>query len=393
MRILIVHNEYGKFSGEEAVVLSHYNMLLEAGFTVKMYIRKGDEVRGNLAGHLNAGLSGLHSPKSVREIKEVIAEFQPDIAHIHNVFPLISPSVIEVFNSKNVRVVMTVHNYRLVCPNGLFYSNNEICEKCSGGKEWNCIVRNCEKNLVKSTAYALRNVVARHRGVFDGVDAFLCLTNFQKGKLVSNGFKEEKIFVLPNFLRGELPARELRKGSYFVTVGRISPEKGLEKLIEVASSLADIEFKVAGQLRKGYLNNVILPSNLELVGQLSSMELSELYRNAIALIHTSNVYEGFPMVFPEAMSYGLPIIAPKMAGYPEVVENNVNGFLYTTNDCLVSAIENLWQSEELCSAMGAANYSKCERLYTKRAYLTQVMKVYTMLDDSASIHNQKDYYV
>ena len=162
MRILIIHNKYSKFSGEEAVVDAQSHLLTSNGNEVLTYFRSSQELESMSNSKSKAFLSGLYSPKSIREIKKLIQTKNPDIVHIHNLYPLISPSILPEIKKLQIPIVMTVHNYRLLCPNGLFFTNGEICEKCTGSaKEFNCVVNNCQDSISKSTGYALRNLWAR----------------------------------------------------------------------------------------------------------------------------------------------------------------------------------------------------------------------------------------
>ncbi|MCG8432246.1 MAG: glycosyltransferase, partial [Candidatus Omnitrophica bacterium] len=283
-------------------------MLRGHGHRVRSYTRSSVELESMRFGKVRAFFAGLRNPVSAREIHKVLEEFRPDVVHIHNLYPLISPSVLPHIRKRGVPVVMTVHNYRLICPNGLFYNKSGICEACAGGKEWNCIRFNCEESLPKSIGYALRNAWARiGRHYLDNVDAFLCLTAFQKRKLVDNGFKPERCFVLPNFYNGKPHAaeKEATTGSYVAFAGRISREKGIDILYDAARRLPEIRFKIAGKVAdQVYYDQK--PDNVSLEGLLEGERLQEFYAGATVFLLSSVCYEGFPMVFLEAMSFGLP---------------------------------------------------------------------------------------
>ena len=169
MKILFIHNKYAKFSGEEAVVESQIKLLRDNGHQVITYFRCSEELEHMSNAKIKAFLSAFHNPNSVKEIKKILEKEKPDLVHIHNLYPLISPAILPAIKEKGIPIVMTVHNYRLLCPNGLFFSNGKICEKCTGaGKEINCIINNCEGSLFKSTGYALRNFWARTKKYYLG---------------------------------------------------------------------------------------------------------------------------------------------------------------------------------------------------------------------------------
>jgi len=382
MKILLIHNKYGQFSGEEAVVAAQIKLLQENGHQVLTYFRSSEELETMSNAKLKAFFSAFYNPTSNKDIKKILDQEQPDLVHIHNLYPLISPAILPVIKKMGIPIVMTVHNYRLLCPNGLFFNQGEICEKCTGAsKELNCITNNCESSLFKSTGYALRNLWARtQKQYLENVTVFLCLTAFQKNKLATNGFPIHKLEVLPNFYNKAIKQLnvELVTRNYVAFAGRISPEKGIPDLLKAAKNLPHITFKLAGGVREGYLEELDIPENVTLLGMLAKDELNVFYKNARIYLHTSVCYEGFPMVFPEAMAHQLPIIAPNMAGYPEVVEENKNGLLFKSGDIasLTNAIQKLWDDPKRCENFGKNGFEKVKKQYSVTAYYQKLISIY-----------------
>lgn len=247
MKILVVHNSYGKFSGEETVVAGQKKLLADNDHGVVCFERSSAEIREIRIGKLRAFLSGIYSVSSRRQILWLLALNEPNIVHIHNLFPLISPAILPDCNKAGVPVVMTVHNYRLICPNGLFMTDGKVCEKCRRGREYNCLLNNCEGTLFKSLGYSLRNWFARKKRYFlDNVSMYACLTEFQKRKLIEEGFEEDRIAVVPNMVDRDALSQTDNLGEYVGFVGRVSPEKGVDTLVEASENLLDIQFKAAG---------------------------------------------------------------------------------------------------------------------------------------------------
>lgn len=331
MRILIVHNHYGGLSGESSIMEQHEDVLQSHGHEVVKYTRSSMELRGLRFGKYRAFYSGLYNPYSVSDIEKILTEFSPDVVHIHNLYPFISPAILPVIRKAGVPIVMTVHNYRLLCPNGLLYNRSGICERCSGGKEWNCLLKNCEESIPKSLGYALRNALARINGAYrDNVSAFLCLTGFQKQKIVENGFPEKRCHILPNFINNTDTTNSLkdRNKEGFLFIGRLNRQKGADLLIKAAEEMRSIGFTMIGAVDGDVVSVEKLPSNVRLLGVVSEQEKLREIRSALALVFTSRSYEGFPMVFLEAMQEGVPVIAPELAGYPEIIRRGVNGWLF-----------------------------------------------------------------
>ena len=380
MRVLIIHNEYGKFSGEEAVIEAQINNLSLNGVKVYQYSRSSRDIDSLSFGKTRAFLSGLYSVKAVKEVRKKIKSEKPDIVHIHNLYPFISPAILPVIKKENIPVIMTVHNYRLICPNGLFYNYTGICERCTGRlKEINCVVYNCEDSFFKSTGYALRNAFARYREYYkNNVDAYLCLTNFQKEKLQEYGFPLNKMYILPNMYNKSLPSSQPRnKHTYIAFVGRICKEKGIDLIIKAARELPDVQFKLAGAVRNGTcLNN--LPSNITYCGVLHGDELDEFYRDASAFVMASIWYEGFPMVLPEAMAYRLPVIAPRIGGFPEIVGDGKSGVLFAMGNYqdLIEKIKYIWKNPDIAREMGENGFQKLTREYSPDTYYNKLINVY-----------------
>ena len=385
MKILIIHNKYGKYSGEEAVVDAQIDLLRANGHQVITYFRSSEELETMPNGKIKAFFTAFYNAKVINEIKKRIAKEKPNLVHVHNLYPIISPAILPEIKKLGIPIVMTIHNYRLLCPNGLFFTNGSVCEKCTGfGKELNCITNNCEGSVFKSTGYALRNLWARTSKYYlNNIDAYLCLTEFQKNKLVDNNFDANKCFVIPNMYSKNIKDVEyhIKDRNYIAFAGRISPEKGIPLLLEAAKKLSHINFQLAGKMRKGYEKALELPNNVTLRGMLNAEEMETFYINARLYLHTSICYEGFPMVFPEAMAYKLPIIAPKMAGYPEIAENNFNGLLFKPNNAedLVKMIMSVWQDEEKLKRLGLNGFNKMKEQYNSDAYFHLLHSCYTNL--------------
>ena len=385
MKVLLIHNKYGKFSGEEAVVEAQLQMLEARGHQVITYYRSSEELPQMRFGKLKAFVTALENPRSKRELKALILKEQPDVVHVHNLYPLISPAVLKMIKHMGLPIVMTVHNYRLACPNGLFYTKNAICEKCLGfGKEWNCLLKNCEDNIFKSAGYALRNFWARiHKYYKNNVDVFLCLTDFQKQKLMEAGFKEDKCEVLPNFYNKEIleSIYHIQDRSYIAFAGRISPEKGIPVLLDAARLLPHIPFQLAGQMREGYGHKLDIPENVTLRGMLDKTAMQQFYQAARMYVHTSGCYEGFPMVFPEAMANKLPIIAPKLGGYPEAVIEHYNGLLFEQGNPqnLAKLIEQLWDDSLTLDKMSRNSFDFVQERFSLEYYYSKLIATYNYI--------------
>jgi len=380
LSVAIVHNDYGKLSGEEMVIEKLAALLVERGISVRRFSRSSAEIEDKLSGKAAAFFSGIHNPFAAKAFEEFLKINRPDVVHIHNLYALISPSILPVCKDFGVPVVMTVHNFRLVCPNGLLLSHGEICHRCLSGREYWCVLRNCENSLFKSTGYALRTAAARIlRRYYDHVDHFLCLSSFQKDLLVREGLPAERITVLPNPM--SLPggaSSSSGSGDYVAYIGRISPEKDILTLVEAASRLGDVPFKFAGSFYRMPEVPKQKPNNCDFLGQLNAEDLNQFYHDARMVVFATRCYEGFPTVLLEAMSYGLPIICSRIGGLPEIVDDGVTGLLYEPCNVadLTEKIQTLWQDPSLCRKLGEAGRQKLQEEYAADRLLDRLLGIY-----------------
>lgn len=376
MKFLHVHNEYGKISGEEIMISRITELLKNNGHQVTTYFRNSSEIK-SIAAKFRAFCTGIYSRESRRRFREIVEQDRPDIIQIQNLYPLISPSILVEARRQNIPVVMRCSNYRLVCPNGLFMTKGRVCEKCAGGREWWCLLRNCERSLFKSFGYALRNYYARVKRLYlDNVTVYYAQTKFQRETLVRNGFDPERVSVIPNMIDPAVDSKEI--GEYVGFVGRVSPEKGVGDLVSVAKQLTDIEFKAAGSCDSMPELSNSAPGNFELCGHVGRDKISSFFDHARMSVVCSIWYEGFPGSVIEAMMHGKPVIASRIGGIPEIIDDGVTGLLFEPGnaDDLAEKVRYLWERPKLCRQMGQAGREKVMREYSPERYYERLMAVY-----------------
>lgn len=375
MKILITHNDYGRNSGEEAAVDSMGTMMKAHGHQIYFYRPSTAPHQQGLTSKINMFLAGLYSWQGIREIKKTLKREHPDVINIHNLYPFISPAALFTCKSAGIPVVMTVHNYRLMCPTGLFLRDGRPCEHCLRHRnEWGCIRFNCEKNGFKSIAYALRGYVARKTGAYQqNVDHYVCLTAFQKIKLIEAGFDAEKISVIPNSAPPLQPFPPIL-GDYIAYAGRLSSEKGWDMLLSIARRHPELPVKVAGFLQDPGLLDLV-PPNVHFSGYLDQPALQDFYRNARFLVMPSRCYEGFPLVALEAMSMGKPVIAPDHGGFSEIIGKGPHavGRLFPPGNVadLEAAILKCWNDEDLVRELSRRCIEKAKTTYSAEAIYRQ----------------------
>lgn len=383
MKVCIVHNAYGAFSGEEAAVEDQARILQSRGHEVFRFSRSSAELADTPFGNVRAFFAGIYNPLSCLRFARLIAETQPDAVHIHNLFPLISPSILSTCRRARIPVVMTMHNFRLVCPNALLLRDGELCRLCLGGHEWWCIRTNCEGTLGRSVGYALRTAWARRRRYFlDNVNLFLCLSAFQRGLFIGENFPDDRCIVVPNCLPAMPPPGSANApggpDTGVLYVGRVTPERDVPLLAEAARRLPDVRFTVAGDYGRMPEVADTAPPNMRFLGPVARDRLQSLYSSARFTVFPTRCYEGFPVALLESMAHGKATVCTRVGGLPDIVNDGVHGLLYERRDpdSLVDRLHRLWSDPDACRTMGLAARAKVETEYSEEAYYCRLMDAY-----------------
>lgn len=363
--------------------MAQIQILEQRGHQVSRFTRSSAGLERTPLGMIRAFFSGMYNPASRRAVARVLRAVKPGVAHIHNLFPWISPAILPVLRRAGVPVVMTVHNYRLVCPDGLHIPKGRhvVCERCCGGREYWCFLRNCEQSYFKSAGYALRTYTARRLGFFrKNITLFACLTEFHRKRLIAEGYPADRLRVIPNMYPADMETDTdySTVGECVSYVGRISPEKGIELLLSAAEKLRTIPFRLAGNYNAMPALVDKAPANVSFLGNLDREQLAEFYYRSRVLVLCSKWFEGFPMVIVEAMAYAKPVIAPRIGGIPEIVNDGETGLLCTPGDIdeLTQRIQYLWERPNLCRQMGEAARAKAAREYSPERYYQRLFELY-----------------
>jgi glycosyltransferase involved in cell wall biosynthesis len=388
VHIVIAHNDYGGFSGEEHAIESMAEVLASNGHKITWFRRSSADIGGSLIKRMGAIFSGVYSLQSRKRVAQILDDEEIDLVQVQNLYPFLSPSVLVPCKERGIPVVMRCPNYRLFCPNGLHLSHGEICERCLGGKEWYCVLRNCEKDLSKSIGYALRHVTARVTGmIVNNVTIFVLLSEFQKKRFIAGGIDSDRIEILPNIAAvEESSSHHSVYGDSISFFGRVSPEKGITEFIEAACALPEYSFSVAGNVKSMFDVKTQAPSNVSFLGFLPGNELNEFFQRSRMLVFPSIWFEGFPNGIARAMAHGKAVIASRIGALPEIVDDGVTGLLFepgNVND-LADKIDYLWNRPELCQEMGRAGMEKAKREYSEERYYERLMAIYEKARDISS---------
>ncbi len=383
MKILYIHNNYaGNNSGEEHAAEGIVNLLQQNGHKVEWYRRSSDELKGSFLKKILAFFTGLWNPVAVREVKQKLKEFKPDVVQIQNLYPLISPAIIKTIKKTGIPIVMRCPNYRLFCPNGLHIDGKgKVCEKCLGyGRETHCILKNCENDIFKSTGYALRNYVARKFwNILTDVNFYIVQSEFQKQKFITNGIPEEKIAIIPGLTPEISKSIENRTGVFVTFVGRASKEKGIKEFVEAAKELPEIPFVIAGKTDESLVNlKDESPENVNWAGFLAGETLDELYSNSRIIVVPSKWYEGFPNVITRAMKHGKPVITSNLGAMASIINHEQNGLLVEPGNIqeLAKAINYLYSHPETAAIYGKNGRKKANDHYSSEVIYSKLINTY-----------------
>lgn len=376
MRILIAHNAYQHRGGEDAVVTAEELLLRAYGNETLLYQRHNDELQ--TMPRATAAISTVWSFQSSRELDKLCRDFQPDIIHAHNTFPLISPSIYWVAQKHRIPVVQTLHNFRLLCPQAMLLRDSTICEDCVGRVPWRAVTRKCYRGSTLQSA-VLTGMLAAHRavGTFEHKVAVYIATNqFCRDKFIEGGLPGERIRIKPHFVDNLAtePTWEAREGGLFI--GRLSPEKGLDVLMDATQLLATPSVQVVGTgPMEAQVSNVFGDRYL---GYRERQQVIELLSRARFLVAPSTCYETFGLVGIEAFSCGTPVIASRRGSFGELVKDGVTGLLFTPGDArdLASKIEWARAHPDAMLEMGRAARAEYLARYTSQRNYQMLMQIY-----------------
>ena len=336
MKVLLVHSRYQQRGGEDSVLESEMKLLAGSGVSVLLHEASNDTIVG-IRGKLEAARAVFYSAAEVDRLSACTASFQPDIVHVHNWFPSLSPGIFRACHDRGFPVVHTLHNYRLLCIKSSLFRNGGPCEECIGTTlRLPGIVHGCYRGSRVGSAVATAGMLTHwRRGTWHHtVDRFIALSEFARLKLVEGGLPADRIVVKPNCLDHD-PGAQPGDGGYFAYVGRLTEEKGLLTLLrcwQAGSDLPLLRIAGSGPLEAHIQAAAATLPNLEFLGPQSGSEVASLLAGARALICPSLYYEGMPRVVIEAMAAGTPVIASRLGTFLEMIVPGKSGMFFTTND-------------------------------------------------------------
>ena len=382
-KVLLVHNFYQVPGGEDTVFSNEKKLLEDNGHEVITYTRDNEEINNfHLLEKLCYPFNTIFSLRTYDEVKKIISDNQIDIVHVHNSWPLISPSVYYAAFHSNIPVVQTVHNFRLICPGATLYHNGKICEDSLYKGLRSSIKNKIYKGsfvhtLISATTLKIHRII----GTYNKVN-YIFLTEFNKKKILElnkNGhiiIAEDKIFIKPNFVNidRELIPFEKRKNQ-FVFAGRLDKLKGIYLLLEAWKEIKDFDLIICGigpeeEWCKKFIEEKGI-SNIQMLGFVENEKVMDIISESMALLLPTQCYEGFPMTIVESLACGTPIIGSDIGNVGSLIEDGVTGLKFKYN-----SVESLSKIVRNISDMVSSSKDKFDDSYVASANYQKLLQIY-----------------
>ncbi len=381
MRILIGHNHYQWAGGEDAVVKTESSMLKEAGHATFVFTMDNRFVKPQGINTLSMVKDFFWSSQSYNRLRKILREFKPDVAHFHNIYFALTPSVYDACREEGVAVVQSLHNFRMFCANALFFRDGHVCEDCLIKSPMEGVKHRCYRNsLLASGAVTAVTSFHRWRKTWtQKVNMYITATEFTRSKYIQAGLPGDKIVVKANVFRpdGEF---EKPKGEYVLYVGRLSEEKGVRRLLAAWERLPRIPLKLMGDGHlaselKSFVDSQGL-TQVEFLGTLDAQKYSQYMRGAKFLVLPSQCYENFPRIAVEAFAFGLPVLASRLGSLAEIIVEGKTGCFFDPVDtaALCDQAQKMWQMNMGAMSLGVRRIF--EQQYSPGVHLSQVLSIY-----------------
>jgi glycosyltransferase involved in cell wall biosynthesis len=322
----------------------------------------------------------LWSTRARSGMAAALEDFRPDIVHLHTFYHQLSPSILRPIAARGIPVVMSVHDYKLLCPSYRMLSQGLPCEACFNKSVVHAVRRRCkDDSLVSSTALAIESGLHRALGAYQAVDVFICPSRFMFEKVSASHLYGERARYLPHFVDTFPPRGGQRRGCVYT--GRLAAEKGIDTLIRAVGAVGDLPLRVAGEgpLRAEleHLAAEVAPGLVTFLGQLPRPELLEELGNALFAVAPSRWYENQPIAVLEAMACGTAPVVTRIGGLPELVEDGVSGLIVPVDD-VAALTAALRQSSDagVVAAIGGKAREAARARYSAEAHLRGLDKLY-----------------
>lgn len=397
MKILLANKFHWNKGGSEKYYFELGQLLKEHGHEVAYFSMKNEkniatgdkeyfveEIDLNTGSKLKA-LDVIYSKANYKKMIEAIEDFKPDVIHVNNFQRQLSASIIKAANDKNIPVVFTAHDVQAICPAITMMDNDKnVCELCMKGKYYNCVKKSCNKgSKAKSIIGALEGYYYRTKNIYNKkIDYIITPSEFYRTKFIEDGTQPEHVEAIHNFIIASDYDVKTEIGDYALYFGRLSKEKGINNLIEAFAKCKDGKLYIAGEgpekdnIEK-FIKDNKLGKRVKLLGFLNKEQMTEQVRKARFIVVPSIWYENCPYSVMETLAIGKPVIGANIAGIPELVINNENGFTYKYDDIneLSEKMNILFEDDKLVKQF-SEKAKELSKQYDKEEYYKKINKIY-----------------
>lgn len=312
---------------------------------------------------LKVVMKSIYSTEAQKNLERLLAAVTIDFVHINVIHHYITPTILKIIKKKNIPIIWTLHEYTPICPDSIFFSHGKVCEKCYGGKFYNCVTNTCKKgSVLASTVAALENYVHKYLNYYQYVDYYVCPSIFHYEKFKSFGFFKEKLVQLYHgYDYTEIEKARISplvtEENFIVFVGRLEQIKGVKTLLEAMKSCPDVSIKIVGtgtqEIELKNFKEIHNLDNVEFLGKKSRQQTLQIINAAKFLICPSECYEVLGFTVVEAMALGKAVIGAAIGGIPEMVIDNYTGLLFEPGNAsqLAEKIKQLKESPEVRKIM------------------------------------------
>jgi glycosyltransferase involved in cell wall biosynthesis len=402
-KLLSINNYYYRRGGAESVFFDHNEMFERAGWEVVPFSMQhaenlpcrwsdhfADTTDGSMDGSplvkVSRAMTTVYSLDAARRIRSLISSTRPDVAHAHNIYHHLSPSVLVELRRQGIPVVITLHDLKLVCPAYKMHSQGAVCESCRGGALRNVVKNRCIKNSFAMSALVwLESTIHRALDLYMGtVNRFVVPSRFFLAKFAEWGVDTSRFVHIPNFVDVDSLAVQGDYGDAFVYFGRLSPEKGLATLIKAAAQ-AGVPVRIVGTgPEESSLRQLAaqLGADVKFTGYLTGEPLRAAIAAARAVVLPSEWYENAPLSLMEASALGRPIIGADIGGIPELIRQGETGFLFTSGsvDSLTQVLREVAQLPvQALRHLGATGREWMRAEFSAVRYQSRMIELYGTL--------------
>ncbi len=405
MRILVANKFWYPVGGVEAYITELMTRLPDRGYTIipfgmhhpsnqttgyeQYFVDNVDYNvrRKSLGADLSDAVRLIYSAPARRKISNLLNDTRPDIAHMHNIYHQLSPSILPEIKRRGIPVVMTLHDLKLVCPNYKMMTRGQPCSRCLGGNFLHAIRYRCVKSsLLSSTLCALEAFIHRWSRIYvSNVDRFVVPSQFYRSLMLSAGIPESRVVCLPNFVCVDRYEPEFRSSDYAVYVGRLATEKGLMTLLDAIARIDSKRLLIVGDgPLRARLESQVSERQLEHVSVLGpkyGAELRRLVSGARFAVLPSEWYENCPMSVLESFSLGTPVLGADIGGIPELIDDGANGWLFEAGnpDSLAEQLDRLFASDDEVLEAGRKARVTAETTFDAPGHIDRLIRIYDEL--------------